>query len=134
MTSRLRLLAVPCIGLICAAPATLPAQTGDYPALYRSLGLPELPGATIVSTGRQTTSLRDGLAILLRTSSPPHMFRTFFVEHLEQAGWAIAPSRAPAATMNMMAGLEARKGAITFSMTALASSGTTDVRLNIVEP
>jgi len=38
-----------------------------YPQAYRTMDLPALPGATVTSTGRQTTSLRDGLVIQLIT-------------------------------------------------------------------
>jgi hypothetical protein len=55
------------------SPAASPSDEATgmvYPALYRSLDLPELPGGELVSAGRQTTSLRDVLSLRITTSMP----------------------------------------------------------------
>lgn len=113
-------------------PAAVAADesTGEaYPDLYRDLDLPELPGGTVTSTGRQTTSLRDGLAIRLTTSMPVAEAREYYSNALRQMGWEESPSRVvPGAPM---AGLHATKDGVTLMATITAMGDSTQVHLNI---
>jgi hypothetical protein len=73
------------------APAPTPSPIDDstgiaYPALYRSLELPELPGGVLLSTGRQTTSLRDGLSLSITTSMSIPEVRDYYSTALGRPG------------------------------------------------
>ena len=100
-----------------------------YPALYRELDLPELPGGTVTSTGRQTTSLRDGLAIRVTTSMPVAEARDYYSNALRELGWEESPTRGvPGAAM---AGLHATKAGMTYMATMTAIGGATQVAINL---
>lgn len=58
-----------------------------YPAVYRAEKLPELPGATLVSTGRQTKSFRDGMRLQLTSSKPVADVRDFYDREMKARGW-----------------------------------------------
>jgi hypothetical protein len=80
------------------APAAIPSPVDDstgiaYPTLCRSLELPELPGGVLLSTGRHTTSLRDGLSLSITTSMAIHEVRDYYSTALGDRGWEEAPSR-----------------------------------------
>jgi len=118
------------------APAGAPeSSTGSaapaYPEAYKDLGLPELPGGILTSTGRQTASLRDGLNIRLTTAVPVTDVRRFYSEALAELGWEETPARVlPGAAM---AGLEATRDDLRFSATITSMGGSTAVQLSIVQ-
>jgi len=100
-----------------------------YPDLYRDLGLPELPGGTVASTGRQTTSLRDGITIRVTTSMPVAEARDYYSGALRELGWEEAPTRGvPGAPM---AGLLATKDGLTYMATITAIGDATQINLNL---
>lgn len=100
-----------------------------YPALYRDLDLPELPGGTVTSTGRQTTSLRDGLALRITTPMPVAEARGYYSNALRELGWEEAPSRSvPGAPM---AGLNATKDGLTYTATIMFIGDATQVNINL---
>jgi hypothetical protein len=112
---------------VCAS-----AQGLDYPPLYRSLALPELPMATLTSTGRQSTSLRDGLSIRLSTPTAVGDVRGFYADALSKTGWTVAPSR-PLPPGLPAAGVQATKDRLHFSATITAQGSATQVDLAVVE-
>ena len=116
-----------------APPATAPAAGESagmaYPALYRDLDLPELPGGTVTSTGRQTTSLRDGLTLRITTSMAVAEVRDYYSNALRGLGWEESPSRSvPGAPM---AGLHATKNGVTYMATITAIGDATQVAINL---
>jgi hypothetical protein len=108
------------------------AQGLSYPPLYTSLGLPQLPKATLTSNGRQTTSLRDGLSLRLSTSAGVSDVRAFYASALEQAGWKVAASR-PLPINVPVANVQATKDRVTFSASMTAQGGTTQVNITVTE-
>jgi hypothetical protein len=68
-------------------------SASTYPGAYRDLGLPEYPDAELVDTGRQTTSLRDGLRLSLRTAESVADAAAFYEERLVADGWSAPPNR-----------------------------------------
>lgn len=119
------------LALLAASPAAA-QSTPSYPELYRSLGLPELPGARIVSTGRQTTSLRDGLALRLTTSMPVAKARDFYREALTAAGWVETPSRGAPPGIPL-ARLRFTRDTLTYIATIASIADGTQVTINVVE-
>ena len=116
------------------APAT-PVATADapagmaYPDLYRDLDLPELPGGDLTSTGRQTTSLSDGLALRISTSMPVAEVRDYYSNALLELGWDESPSRnVPGAPM---AGLNATKDGVTYMATITRIGDATQVTITL---
>ena len=116
------------------SPAAAPSDEATgmaYPALYRSLDLPELPGGELVSAGRQTTSLRDGLTLRITTSMPVAEVRNHYSTALAELGWEEAPSRViPGAPM---AGLQATRDGVRFTATITAMGDETQINLTVVE-
>ncbi len=111
------------------APAAGESAGMAYPALYRDLDLPELPGGTVTSTGRQTTSLRDGLAIRVTTSMPVAEARDCYSSALRELGWEEAPTRGvPGAPM---AGLLATKDGVTYMATITAIGDATQINITL---
>ncbi|HJO39805.1 MAG: hypothetical protein QGG24_07350 [Vicinamibacterales bacterium] len=68
-------------------------SASTYPGAYRDLGLPEYPDAELADTGRQTTSLRDGLRLSLRTAESVADAAAFYEERLVADGWSAPPNR-----------------------------------------
>lgn len=64
-----------------------------YPALYTSAKLPQYPGAKLVDTGRQTTSIRDGLRLTLETSDEVKKVAAFFESEMTKLGWTFPEKR-----------------------------------------
>lgn len=64
----------------------------DYPPLYRELGLPEYPTATVTNLGRANGSLADGLSITLETAASHSELRAFYESRLEALGWTLQES------------------------------------------
>ncbi len=88
-------LAIGLLGLGCAA--AQPSPQG-YPALYTSANLPQYPNALLTDTGRQTTSLRDGLKLQLESTDPVPTIAAFYEEKIKQLGWTVPPQRVPTTT------------------------------------
>ena len=114
--------------------AAVPADgaTGlAYPTLYRDLNLPELPGGELVSTGRQTTSLRDGLSLGITTSMSVSDARAYYSDALGELGWEEAPSRViPGAPM---AGFQATRDGVNYMVTITAMEDQTQVNISVTE-
>ena len=113
-------------------PADADEPTGmAYPSLYRDLELPELPGGRLVSAGRQTTSLRDGLSLRVTTSMSISEVRDYYSQALRDSGWEEAPSRViPGAPM---AGLQATRDGINYTATIMGMGGETQINITVVE-
>ena len=117
------------------SPPVAAARAGGesvYPETYRALGLPELPEATVVSTGRQTTSLRDGLSIQLTTSSSVREVRDYYRDALTALGWTNegGPDRGvdlPAA------GLTFSRDGLTYRATLLGLPSGTQVSISLID-
>ena len=87
MTRRLGLLLV-----VASVISTMPlerARAADYPVLYRDLGLPEYPQATVEAVGRSNSNLHDGLRIKLKTQASSIQLRTFFEQKMTELGWVL---------------------------------------------
>lgn len=106
-----------------------------YPAVYKALSLPELNDATLTSTGRQTTSLRDGLALALTTTKTVDQAKAYYHEALTTLGWT-EERPGPAGLMpNMPVGnVTFNKDGVTFTATMTAmSANETRVDLRVLE-
>ncbi len=119
-----------------AAPSIETAATGRssgvaYPAPYRDLGLPEMPGAEVISTGRQAMSLRDGLAIQLATPMSVDDARSYYSIALADLGWVEQPSRVM--TGLPMAGLQATKDDLRYTVTITSTpDGVARVSISVI--
>ena len=114
----------------CASGQRSPA----YPAVYQSENLPELPGATLVSTGRQQTSLRDGLRLRLTSSMTLDEIRDFYREALEEQGWEERQSPASRSVSTLAGMLTFTKDTLTYAVIITAPPGAdTQVMTNVVE-
>ena len=90
-----------------------------YPAVYKDMGLPELPGGEVTSAGRQAMSLRDGLSIQVRTTMSVDEAREYYSTVLAGLGWEEQPSRViPGMPMT---GLQAIKDDLRYTVTITAS-------------
>lgn len=119
--------------LTVGAPSALRANDElAYPALYVSLDLPQLPAATLTSTGRQTSSLRDGIALSLSTPTAVADVRQFLSEALTSSGWAVAPSR-PLPRSMPVANVQARRDRVSFQATITKMPDTTRVDITVLE-
>lgn len=124
-----------CAALSNATAGQAPAPT--YPAIYRAEKLPELPGATLVSTGRQTASFRDGLRLQLTSSKPVAEVRDFYERALKEAGWTGRDTPAARAGRTNPRGtmLTFTKDRLTYAviMTNPPQKSETQVSINVVE-
>lgn len=82
-------------------------------------------------TGRQTTSLRDGLAVAVDSTMTIEQARAFYQERLRAEGWTATPAGRGATANLPIALLEFTKGSMTYqaTITARAEGGT---RIGIV--
>jgi hypothetical protein len=125
-----------------AAPLPVPQAPGmqasggsAYPDLYRNLSLPEIDGGTVTSTGRQTTSLRDGLAITVTSGKTVDEARAFYQERLAAAGWTAAPQARGASVPGLpVAGVTFTKDRMTYTATITAApDGGVRIQISVVE-
>ncbi|REJ70715.1 MAG: hypothetical protein DWQ31_00195 [Planctomycetota bacterium] len=128
------LLVVGCLLVGCSDAPTAALSGGgaaglDYPELYRSDGLPEYPGATLVDVGRQTTSRTDGLKLSLTTADDPATVLAFFTEQLTADGWQMPTSRLPEGMVPPLAVFT--KGKLRFQMTFVPGTGSRPTRVTI---
>jgi hypothetical protein len=133
MRHRARVLPILLLLLIVAAPWRV--RAGDelaYPALYVSLDLPQLPNATLISTGRQSSSLRDGLALRLSTPTAVADVRQFLSEALTERGWTVVPAR-PLPPSMPVAGVQATRDRVSFQATITKMSDATQVNITVLE-
>jgi len=65
------------------------AQNLEYPALYKSLDLPEYANATITGLGRQSANLHDGLKIFLESTDDYSALRAYYESELSDKGWVM---------------------------------------------
>lgn len=111
---------------------TAAAAQADYPAVYRERKLPELAGATITSTGRQGSSLRDGIRIDLETPMAVQEVLSFYRKQMTPLGWKEKPPRTKFQSP-MVGRTEFTKGTLTYSVTASRIGQKTKINLNLVE-
>lgn len=108
-----------------------------YPEIYRARKLPELPGATIVSTGRQTKSLRDGIRLRLTSPAPLAEIRDFYQAALTTRGWKEDVSQASraAATNPRLSMMTFVGEGVTYSVVITAGLGTspTQILVNVLD-
>lgn len=123
-------------------PSSSPVAVDDrdlaaYPQAYRTMDLPALPGATVTSTGRQTTSLRDGIVIQLTTEMSVSEASEFYREALTSRGWAeeTGPGQAARALLPdlPLQRLSFVDGPLSYAVTLTANDGTTQVLINLIE-
>ncbi len=118
-------LAISLLGLGCAA--TQPSPQG-YPALYTSASLPQYPNAVLTDTGRQTTSLRDGLKLQLESSDPVPAIAAFYEDKIKQLGWTVPPQRVPATTQYVST---YTKGDLYFQVMIVRTQDSVSTRITI---
>lgn len=76
---------------------TTPTESGDlqYPNLYKQANLPEYSKANLVDTGRQTTSIRDGLKLQLTSKESVQTIATYYEGEMKNLGWYIPEQKFP---------------------------------------
>ena len=83
----------------------------------------------MISTGRQTTSLRDGLALRVTTPMPVAEAHDYYSRALGELSWEDSPTRGvPGAPM---AGLHATKDGLTYMATITRIGDATQVNINL---
>lgn len=70
----------------------------DYPKLYGK-ELPRYPNAKLVSTGRQVSSLRDGLRLQLISLDSVKTIASYYEEKMKNLGWTVPKQRFPSDKM-----------------------------------
>lgn len=76
---------------------TMPVLAGPgYPPAYRELGLPEYGNATVTDTGRDNTSLRDGIKVTLLTRDDGTKLRAYYETEMQSRGWQLQETAASA--------------------------------------
>ena len=102
-----------------------------YPELYRSMSLPEIEDGTLTSTGRQSTSLRDGLALTLTTTKTVDQAREFYHSAMTTLGWTEQQAGRGGLVPNLpVANVTFNKDGVTFTATVTAT-GATESRIDI---
>ena len=121
------------LGILAGLATGLHAQGLEYPPLYKSLGLPELPRSRVLSSGHETASLREGLSIRVSVLMHVHEAHRFYSDALTKAGWSVAAPR-PMLPGVQIANVHATKSRMTFTAAITSSgSGATQVNLNVSE-
>ena len=111
----------------------LGAQGLEYPPLYRSLGLPELPRSRVLSSGHEAASLREGLSIRVSVLMHVNEVHRFYSDALTKAGWTVAAPR-PMLPGVQIANVHATKNRMTFDAAITSpQSGATQVNLTVTE-
>jgi hypothetical protein len=72
------------------------AQDQNYPDLYLEMNLPLYPGADVVSTGRNNSSLADGITVVLEATASHAELRRFYESVLIDQGWELQETVASA--------------------------------------
>ena len=70
----------------------------DYPRLYGK-ELPRYPNAKLVSTGRQVSSLKDGLRLQLISLESVRTIASYYEEKMKNLGWTVPKQRLPSDRM-----------------------------------
>lgn len=106
-----------------------------YPVAYRDLALPEIEGGTVTDTGRQTTSLRDGVVISLDSLKTVDEARAFYRDTLTAAGWTVAAAGRGGAVPNLPTGIvEATRDNLHYQVAITAGpEGGTRIRIAVRE-
>lgn len=114
------------------APATATAvESAAYPPLYRSLALPEVPGGSVTSTGRQSTSLDDGLSIMVDAPGSVEETAVFYRKALADSGWTENRGRQLPAGMPVVA-IEATKDKATYRAMITRLPEKTQVTITVI--
>ena len=61
----------------------------QYPEIYTNEKLPQFDKATLTSTGRQTQSLKDGIALDLTSTESVQTVAKFYEKELNNLGWKV---------------------------------------------
>lgn len=123
-------------GATASTPAASPASASSsgYPAAYRSLNLPEIDGGTVTGTGRDVTSLADGITVRVMSEKPLDDVRAYYTKTMTEAGWTMTPPGRGGLLPNMpVAMLEFTKDRLTYQVTLTAQPGGTQIGLIVTE-
>ena len=85
--------------------------SGDlsYPKLYVDAGLPQYPNAKLTDTGRQTSSLDDGLRLTLESQDDVQTIAAVFERELKAAGWTVPEPKIHIETIHMVRATKANQ-------------------------
>ena len=61
----------------------------DYPNVYTRMSLPEYPGAVVLSTGRSSHNLEDGISLKLETPASHAELRSYYESRMAELGWIL---------------------------------------------
>lgn len=102
--------------------------TLQYPALYTKEKLPQYAEATLISTGRQTSSLRDGIRLELQSSQPVQTIAKFYEKELKSLGWDVP---VPKFRNEMMFGANCTKENLKYMLTITKMPEGQPTKINI---
>ncbi len=126
----LRLAFTLCVLLAAGAEPALAQAT--YPPAYRELKLPELAGATVTSTGRQSTSLRDGIRVEIETTMEVQPALDAYRATMTPLGWKETPPRNK--FKSPMVGItEFTRGDLTLGVNAMRLGPKTKITLSLLQ-
>lgn len=120
------------LALAASVTAALALAQPTYPSAYTNLKLPILANGTVTSTGRQATSLRDGLRIDVDTPTPVLEVLTFYRAEMKTLGWTETPNPAKV-QLPTIGRAEFTKAALTYAVMASRAGNLTKVLISVLE-
>ncbi|VAX38243.1 hypothetical protein MNBD_PLANCTO02-612 [hydrothermal vent metagenome] len=100
----------------------------QYPELYTNEQLPQYNEATLLNTGRQTTSLRDGIRLELESSQPVQTIAQFYEAKLKKSGWNVPKQKLRNETMYKNV---CTKGEMKYSLTITKNADEKPITIQI---
>ena len=98
-----------------------------YPPLYGN-ELPKYPGATLTDTGRQQSSLKDGLKLQLSSKDEVRSIANHYEEKMKALGWTIPKQRVPNDKMYVS---RYTKGNLVYQIKIMRLSADKDTQITI---
>ncbi len=103
----------------------------QYPELYTNEQLPQYNEATLLNTGRQTMSLKDGIRLELQSSQPVQTIAQFYETKLKKSGWNVPKQKLRSETMYRAV---YTKGEMKYSLTITKNSDEkrVDIKISLI--
>jgi hypothetical protein len=130
----------------CSSPSATPSGTGgtetpgvakqsesttlSYPELYTSANLPQYANAKLTDTGRQTSSLRDGLRLSLETDDDVQTVAKFFETEMAKLGWTVPEKKFRSDQVDVT---RCTKGEVYFQVTTTKMPDKTTILINYAQ-
>ncbi len=113
-------------------PTTTSTESGNsqYPDLYKQANLPEYSKANLVDTGRQTTSIKDGLKLQLTSTESIQTIAAYYEGEMKNLGWAIPEQKFP---NDQVYNNQYTKGDLYYQVTLTKFPDETKITINYAE-